>query len=60
MLMTAKKIPEGSVEAAFNKVIRTGMKASFEKERDRVLNQEVKHAFENCGAKEGDILMPEI
>lgn len=54
-----KKIPEGSVEAAFDKVIPTGMKASFEKEKDRVVNQAVKHAFENCGAKEGEMLMPE-
>lgn len=54
-----KKIPKGSVEAAFNEVIPTGMKASFEKEKDRVLNEAVKHAFENCGAKEGEMLMPE-
>src|SRR5690606_13895329 len=54
-----KKIPEGSVEAAFHKVIPTGLKASFEKEKDRVLSQAVKHAFENCGAKEGEMLMPE-
>lgn len=54
-----KKVPEGSVEAAFDKVITTGMKASFEKEKERVLNQAVKHAFENCGAKAGEMLMPE-
>ena len=54
-----KKIPEGSVEAAFDKVIPTGMEASFEKEKNRVVNQAVKHAFENCGAKEGEMLMPE-
>lgn len=54
-----KKIPNGSVEAAFHEVIPAGMKASFEKEKDRVLNEAVMHAFENCGAKEGEILMPE-
>lgn len=54
-----KKIPNGSVETAFHEVIPAGMKASFEKEKDRVLNEAVKHAFENCGAKEGEILMPE-
>ncbi|MFP8965238.1 HNH endonuclease [Pokkaliibacter sp. CJK22405] len=54
-----KKIPEGSVEAIFDKVISKGMKVSLEKEKDRVLNQAVKYAFENCGAKEGEILMPE-
>ncbi|MDH0306665.1 HNH endonuclease [Aeromonas caviae] len=54
-----KKVPDGSVEAAFSEVIPAGMKASFEKEKDRVINKAVKHAFENCGAKEGEILMPE-
>lgn len=54
-----KKIPRGSVEDAFGKVIPAGMKASFEKEKDRVLNNAVKYAFENCGAKEGEMLMPE-
>lgn len=54
-----KKIPNGSVEEAFEKVIPTGMKASFEKEKGRVLNNAVKYAFENCGAKEGELLMPE-
>ncbi|NIH19345.1 HNH endonuclease [Morganella morganii] len=54
-----KKIPEGSVETAFDKVIKTGMKISFEKEKNRVLNQAVKYAFENCGAKEAEILMPQ-
>ncbi len=54
-----KKIPEGTVEAAFHKVIPTGLKASFEKEKERVLSQAVKHAFENCGAREGEMLMPE-
>lgn len=54
-----KKIPNGSVESAFGAVIPTGMKASFEKEKDRVLNEAVMYAFENCGAKEGEMLMPE-
>ncbi|OXY81362.1 HNH endonuclease [Oceanimonas doudoroffii] len=54
-----KKIPNGSIEAAFHEVIPAGMKASFEKEKDRVLNQAVMYAFENCGVKEGEILMPE-
>lgn len=54
-----KKIPDGAVEDAFDKVIPTGMKASFEKEKDRVLSEAVKHAFENCGAKEAEMLMPE-
>ena len=52
-------MPKGSVEEAFGKVIPTGMKSSIEKEKDRVLNNAVKYAFENCGAKEGEMLMPE-
>lgn len=54
-----KKIPNGSVEDAFHKVIPTGMRISHEKEKDRVLNEAVKNAFEKCGAKEGEMLMPE-
>lgn len=54
-----KKIPNGSVETAFGEVIPAGMTASFEKEKDRVLNATVKYAFENCGAKEGEVLLPE-
>lgn len=54
-----EKIPKGSVEDAFSKVIPAGMKASFEKEKKRVLNEAVLHAFSSCGAKEGEMLMPE-
>lgn len=54
-----KKIPDGSVEDAFDKVIPTGIKTSFDKEKDRILNEAVQHAFKNCGAKEGELLMPE-
>jgi hypothetical protein len=35
------------------------MAASFEKEKSQVINQAVQHAFYNCGAKEGEMLMPE-
>jgi hypothetical protein len=45
-----KKIPEGSVERALNKVISTRMKTSFENERERVLMEATKYAFANCGA----------
>lgn len=54
-----KKVPEGAVEAAFNSVIPTGIEASFEKEKDRVLNEAIRYAYENCGAKEGEMLKPE-
>lgn len=54
-----KKIPNGSIETAFGKVIPTGLKASFEKEKERVLSEAVSYAFENCGAKKGEMLTPE-
>jgi hypothetical protein len=54
-----KKIPSGAVEDVFGKVIPTGMNSSFEKEKERVLNKAVMYAFENCGAKEGEMLLPE-
>lgn len=54
-----EKIPQGSVEAAFDKVIPAGMTASYEKEKSRILKQAVKYAFINCGAKEGEMLMLE-
>jgi hypothetical protein len=54
-----KKIPDGSIEDAFNEVIPTGMKILLKKEKERVINEAVAHAFENCGVKEGEILMPE-
>ncbi|WP_241579946.1 HNH endonuclease [Rosenbergiella nectarea] len=51
-----KKIPKGSIESAFDKVIPTGLNSAFEKEQDRIINRAVKRAFKNCGAKEGEIL----
>ena len=35
------------------------MELSFQKERDRVLNGAILYAFENCGAKEGQVLTDE-
>lgn len=54
-----KKIPEGSVEEALAQVIPTGLKSSIEKEKDRVLENAVQYAFQNCGAKEGEQLTEE-
>lgn len=53
------KTPNGAIEAAFESVLTPAMRASYEKEMDRVLNEAVKVAFENCGAKEGDVLNEE-
>lgn len=54
-----KKIPDGSVKAVCDKVIPTGMEASYDKEKNRVVNKAIKTAFENCGAKEGERLTQE-
>jgi hypothetical protein len=54
-----KRIPSEAFEDVFGKVIPTGMNSSFEKEKERVLNKAVMYAFENCGAKEGEMLLPE-
>lgn len=54
-----KKIPTGSVEKACEKVIPTGMVASYDKEKNRVVNKAIQKAFENCGAKEGEKLTQE-
>jgi len=54
-----ERIPQGAVEAAFHKVIPLGMMASFEKEKSRVISQSIDYALKNCGAKEGEMLMPE-
>lgn len=44
---------------AIEKIISRAVQASSEKERNRVIDQAVKHAFLNCGAKEGEMLLPE-
>lgn len=54
-----KKIPVGAVEKAFEGVISTRMETSFNNEKERVLAEATKYAFENCGANEGEVLMPE-
>ena len=52
-----KKIPCGSVEKAFEKVIPAGMNASYAKDQNRVVDKAIQKGFENCGAKEGEMLM---
>ena len=46
-------------KTAIEKIISRGVQASSEKERNRVIDQAVKYAFLNCGAKEGEMLLPE-
>lgn len=54
-----KKIPQGSIESAFAEIIPCGIKLSFEREKDRVINEAVRHALANCSAKEGETLSDE-
>jgi hypothetical protein len=54
-----EKIPKGSIEEAFSKIIPIGIELSFQKELERVLNKGMQYAFENCGAKEGENLTEE-
>ncbi|MBR1090786.1 HNH endonuclease [Bradyrhizobium manausense] len=51
-----KKIPEGSIERAFAEVVPAALKRSFEQEKTRAIAYATKYAFENCGAKKGEML----
>lgn len=54
-----EKLPTDAMEKAFHDVIPTAIEKSYEKEQNRVVDKAVHNAFKNCGAKEGEILMPE-
>lgn len=54
-----KMTPRGAVEEAINKVLPIGLKNSYQREKERVLQSAITHAFDNCGLKEGEILKPE-
>jgi hypothetical protein len=54
-----EKIPQGSIEAAFSRVVPVHMQAHQEQERERVIRIAVEKAFKQCGAAEGDLLTPE-
>jgi hypothetical protein len=54
-----ERIPEESMKRAADKVIPTGMRLQFERERARVTRDAVEYAFANSGAKWGEALTPE-
>jgi hypothetical protein len=54
-----EKIPDGGIERAYAEVVPTALKRSFELEKARAIKDASKYAFENCGAKPGDILTTE-
>jgi HNH endonuclease len=47
-------IPPGSVERAFDQVLPGAQQAAFDRERKRVVDQAVDHAWSNCGLAPGD------
>ncbi len=49
-------IPEGAIEAAFHAVLPAALEKKFDAERERVIADATKYAFENCGAKYGEAL----
>lgn len=54
-----KRIPAGSVERAYAAVMPAALAGSFEQEKKRAIADATRYAFENCGAKKGDILTEE-
>ncbi len=53
------KIPNGSMELAFQQAIPLGLKRSSELARNRAVENAIDYAFKNCGAKEGEYLTQE-
>jgi hypothetical protein len=54
-----RRIPDGSMQTAFAKVVPGAMKRQAEREEQRVVSDAVEHAFANCGAKQGEMLTSE-
>jgi hypothetical protein len=54
-----ERVPSDGVQRAFAEVFPTGLKLGFEREKARVIKDAVRYAFENCGAKPGDMLTDE-
>lgn len=54
-----EKIPDGGIERAWAAVVPTALQRSFELEKARAIKAATKYAFENCGAKPGEMLTPE-
>lgn len=49
-------IPPGSLESALNQIMPTAIKLSEELERARAIEDAAKYAFDNCGAKQEEII----
>jgi len=58
-IMKYERVPDGSIEKAFEPILAAGLKKDFDDERDRVIEAAVKYGWQHCGAKEGDFLSEE-
>lgn len=54
-----KKIPKGSMEKAVFSIVPVQLEKHQEQEKDIVLNNAIRQAFENTGLKEGEQILPE-
>lgn len=53
-----EKWDQAEVMSCIDAVMRPAMQRSFDDERSRVVDEATKYAFDNCGAKEGEMLQP--
>ena len=58
-LYAYERVPSDRMQRAFAEVVPTGLKLGFEREKARAIKDATKYAFENCGAKPGDVLTEE-
>jgi hypothetical protein len=54
-----QRIPDGSIQMAFDPILREALRRSSERERERAISRAVEYAFSNCGAEEGGVLTAE-
>jgi hypothetical protein len=54
-----ERIPDGGIAQAFAEVVPRALARSFEQEKVRAIKDATRYAFENCGAKPGDMLTDE-
>jgi HNH endonuclease len=54
-----ERIPDGGIARAFAEVVPAVLARSFEREKARAIKDATRYAFENCGAKPGDMLTVE-
>jgi HNH endonuclease len=55
-----ERVPDGSRERAFEAVVPTAMKRNFDRAVAHESARAAQYAFENCGAKPGDKMTPEL